>query len=152
MTEPLRISVELRCSAEYAFATWTERLGLWWPRGHSVSADPAALVLEPRLGGRIYERTADGGEIEWGEVTAWEPPRRFSYLWHIRRDRSDATDVTLTFVDLGQGASRLDIVHDGWERLGADARRWRDANAGGWTGLLPHFLAILSESELRHER
>ena len=34
---------------------------------------------------------AAGAEVEWGEVTAFEPPHRLAYLWHIRRDRADAT-------------------------------------------------------------
>lgn len=147
MTEPLRISIDLGCPADHAFSAWTERFGQWWPRSHSVTGDPAAIVLETRPGGRIYERTADGTEIDWGEVVAWDPPRSLSYLWHIRRDRADATDVTLRFVDVGGGASRLDIVHTGWERLGAEGDRWRQANQGGWAGLLPHFLTTLSESE-----
>ena len=113
-----------------------------------MSGDPQAVVLEPRVGGRIYERTVDGKEIDWGEVTTWEPPHRLSYLWHIRRDRSDATEVTLTFVDVGDGESRLEIVHTGWDRLGTDAARWRDANAGGWSSLLPHFLSVVDESEI----
>ncbi|MFI7065170.1 hypothetical protein ACIBL3_29545 [Kribbella sp. NPDC050124] len=32
------------------------------------------MVLERRLGGRIYERTQAGDEIDWGEITAWDPP------------------------------------------------------------------------------
>jgi uncharacterized protein YndB with AHSA1/START domain len=67
--------------------------------------------------------------------------RRLAYLWHIRRDRADATDVEITFVPLDDGRTRVDIVHTGWERLGAEGRSWRDANAGGWNGLLPHFAA-----------
>ena len=54
---------------------------------------------------------------------SWSPPRRLGYLWHINRDRSDATDVELTFVDLGDGTTRLEIVHSGWERLGAQGPR-----------------------------
>jgi hypothetical protein len=140
--EPLRLSFEIACPTEHAFAVWTERLSTWWPKGHSASGDPATVVtLEPRLGGRIFERTSDGTEIDWGEITFWNPPYRLGYLWHISRDRSDATDVELTFVDLGDGTTRLDIVHSGWERLGADGSTWRDANTGGWNALLPDFVA-----------
>jgi hypothetical protein len=140
--EPLRLSFEIDCPNDHAFAVWTTRLSSWWPKGHSASGDPDTVVaLEPRLGGRIFERTSNGTEIEWGEVTAWDPPERLGYLWHINRDRSDATDVELTFVDNGDGTTRLDIVHSGWERLGTEALAWRNANTSGWNALLPNFIA-----------
>jgi uncharacterized protein YndB with AHSA1/START domain len=140
--EPLRMSYEIRCPAEHAFEIWTTRLSTWWPKGHSASGDPdTVVVLEPRPEGRIYERTPDGAEIDWGQITLWSPPSRLSYLWHITRDRSDATTVELTFVDRGDGTTRLDIVHSGWERLGAEGRQWREANTGGWNALVPNFVA-----------
>ena len=140
--EPLRVSVEVECSAAHAFDTWTQRTSLWWPKGHLVSGDPdATVVLEQRLGGRIFERTPAGQEIDWGEITLWEPPQRLGYLWHIRRARAEATDVLISFVALGTSTTRVDIVHSGWERLGAEGPRWRDANLGGWNGLLAHFVA-----------
>jgi len=30
----------------------------------------------------------------------WEPPTRIGYLWHLRRDRADATEVEITFTPL----------------------------------------------------
>jgi hypothetical protein len=143
--EPLRLTVELDCSREHAFSTWVERFGDWWPRSHVTSGDEGATVhFEPRAGGRIFERTTDGEEIEWGEVVEWDPPEVVSYQWHIRRDRSDATDVRLSFVDRGDGTSRMEIVHSGWERLGAEGVSWRRANEGGWAGLLPHYVEACS--------
>ncbi len=142
MIEPLRLSYEIDCPPEHAFDVWTTRLTSWWPRGHSASGDPGTTPrLEPGLGGRLFERTADGTEIDWGEITVWEPPTRLGYLWHIAQDRGQATDVQLTFVDLGHGRTRLDIVHSGWEALGDEALQWRKANTGGWNGLIPSFLA-----------
>ena len=133
-----------------AFAAWTERIDLWWPKGHSVSGEAdVEVVLEPGVGGRIYERTRDGREIDWGEVTRWEPPARLGYLWHIRRDRADATDVEVTFADLGDGTTRVDIRHTGWERLGVGGAAWRDANRGGWAGLLPHYVAFVAAAAVR---
>ncbi|HEY7947054.1 MAG TPA: SRPBCC domain-containing protein, partial [Acidimicrobiales bacterium] len=130
------------CPAEHAFETWVTRFSSWWPKGHSVSGNPdTTVVLEPGVGGRIFERTPAGTEIDWGEITHWDPPRRLGYLWHISRHRKDATDVELSFVDLGDGTTRLDIVHSGWERLGAEGQSWRQANTGGWEALVPSFVA-----------
>lgn len=141
MIEPLSMSFEVACQRDHAFHVWTSGFGTWWPRAHTVSGDPRAeIVLEPLLGGRIFERAADGGEIAWGEVTGWDPPHRLSYLWHIGRDPSDATDVQIAFVPLDDGTTRIDIVHTGWERLGPEGRSWRDANGAGWADLVPHYL------------
>jgi hypothetical protein len=148
MPEPLRIDQELACPPEHAFRTWTERFGTWWPPSHTVSGSPETIVLEPRAGGRIYERTPDGDEVDWGWITAWDPPHGLTYRWHLRRDASDATDVDIRFVGI-DGGTRMEITHTGWERLGAEAETWRNANRGGWGGLLPHFAAAVDEQEQR---
>ena len=111
-----------------------------------MTGDPADIVLEPGLGGRIYERTLDGREIDWGEITSWDPPHGLAYRWHMRRDRADATDVAIRFVATRDDTTRMEITHTGWERLGAEAESWRDANRGGWAGLLPHFIAACTRS------
>ncbi len=141
MTEPLRLSFEVSCSVAHAFETWTSRIAAWWPADHTVtgSAD-LTVVLEGRVGDRIFERTTDGAEHDWGDVTHWEPPHRLAYLWHLHRDSADATDVDIRFVALDGASTRVDIAHTGWERLGADAQLWRDRNQAGWTTLLPHYL------------
>lgn len=65
--------------------------------------------------------------------------RRIGTWWPA--DRADATDVLITFVSTAAASTRVDVEHTGWERLGTDADRSRDANRGGWTTLLPHFVA-----------
>ncbi|MDQ6750453.1 MAG: SRPBCC domain-containing protein [Actinomycetota bacterium] len=70
----------------------------------------------------------------WGEVLAWEPPRRLAYLWHIYGDRADATEVENSFVEEGAGTT-VRIVHRGWDRLGPRGPGLRARNQHGWTGL-----------------
>ena len=144
MTEPLRLDLVVAGPVEHAFDVWATRIDTWWPRDHSASGDPdARVVLEPRVGGRIYEVTADGRELEWGEVTGWEPPQRLAYHWHLRTDRASATDVEIRFVAVGD-ETRVEIEHSGWERLGDAAETWRGRNHAGWTTLLPHFVAAVT--------
>lgn len=142
MIEPIHLAFEVACPVHHAFDVWTRRIDAWWPADHTVTAAAdLTVVLEGRPGGRIFERTAAGIEHDWGEVTVWEPPSRFGYLWHLRRDRGDATEVEIRFIDRGDATTRVEIDHRGWERLGAEGEHWRDRNRGGWATLLPHFVA-----------
>ena len=52
-----------------------------------------------RVGGRIFERTAEGAEHDWGEVTVWEPPdaARLPVAPAAGTGR-DATEVDIRFV------------------------------------------------------
>jgi uncharacterized protein YndB with AHSA1/START domain len=137
--EPLRLEFGVACPPELAFEMWAQRTSLWWPHGHSVSGEPGlSVTFEPRSGGRIFERTPAGAEHDWGEVLVWEPPRRLVYLWHLRFDRSDATEVEVTFDASGEGTS-VSIVHRGWERLGAKGPERRERNRKGWAGVTEHY-------------
>jgi uncharacterized protein YndB with AHSA1/START domain len=139
LMEPIRIHFEVACSPEHAFDVWANRTALWWPRSHSVSGAPGLhVVFESRPGGRIFERTPDGTEHDWGEILAWEPPRRLVYLWHLNSERSRATEVDISFAG-GAGATTVTIVHRGWERLGDDGPAWRQRNRQGWSGVLPRY-------------
>ncbi len=142
MIEPLRLSYDIACSVEHAWDVWTTKFSSWWPRGHTTSGDPDTVVtLEAGVGGRIFERTSAGDEIEWGRVTVWEPPARLSYTWHIGHDASEATLVELAFVAAGDGATRLEIEQTGFENLGERGLAYREGNTAGWGALIPHFSA-----------
>jgi uncharacterized protein YndB with AHSA1/START domain len=148
--EPIRLSFDVDAPVEHAFEVWTARIAQWWPKDHTVTADDhLTVVLEGRPGGRIFERLPTGIEHDWGEVTAWEPPTRLGYTWHLNRDRSDATDVEIRFVPRGEDATTVEIEHRGWERLGAEGEDWRDRNHGGWATLLPHYLAAVHDTVRR---
>jgi hypothetical protein len=55
--------------------------------------------------------------------------------------------VEIRFIAQGAAATRIEIEHRGWERLGSAAGQWRDQNRVGWDTLLPHFLAAIVKEE-----
>jgi len=131
MIEPLVASVVVRCSCDSAFRIWTEHTSVWWPADHTATGQHDSVVtFEPFVGGRIYERTPVGAEVDWGWVVRWEPPQRLAYAWHLRADRADATDVEITFSPHDDDHCRVRIEHRGWERLGAAGSERRTAGAG----------------------
>ncbi len=146
MIEPLHFSFDVACPPDRAFQAWTADIARWWPPDHTVTGETGLhVVLEGRPGGRIYERAQTGAEHDWGQITVWEPPTRLVYLWHLRRDRADATEVEITFTGQ-EGHTRVQIEHRGWERLGALGPDWRQANFGGWSTLLPHYERFVTVS------
>jgi uncharacterized protein YndB with AHSA1/START domain len=135
--EPIALEFTIDCPPDHAFDVWTCRTTMWWPSEHTMSRDPTAVVtFEPRAGGRIFERTDDGTELDWGQVLAWEPPERLRYTWHIATERENATEVEITFEDDG-GGTKVRVHHGGFGRLGAFGDEWRRANRLGWAGTIP---------------
>jgi uncharacterized protein YndB with AHSA1/START domain len=126
-------TVMVEAPVERAFAVFTEGIGTWWPlESHHIGSQPAvAAVMEPRAGGRLYERAADGTECDWGRVRVWEPPTRLVVGWHLQDDWSfdpdpaKATEYEVRFVDEGGGRTRVELEHRGFERWGERAAEIR---------------------------
>ena len=139
MIDPIHISFTVEATPMHAFDTWVRRPEMWWPRSHTIGgADDIAIVFEEHVGGRIYQRTPDGVEHPWGEVTEWDPPHRISYLWHLFFDRSDATSITMTFRPEGDGTA-VDLVQDGFDRLGDAGRLRRDRTDTAWRSVMADY-------------
>ena len=76
-----------------AFRLFTQGIGEWWPldEGYSYGGDRAREIhLEPRVGGRFFERFVDGDELEVGHVIVCDPPNRIVSTWS---DWACATEV-----------------------------------------------------------
>ena len=141
--EPVVVAVEVRRGVEEAFGVFTNEIASWWPvADHSVEADKVeAVVLEGRVGGRLYERRRDGGESDWGRVVAWEPPSRLVLSWSPNPERSATTEVEVRFTTLEADHTRVELEHRGWEQLGDLAAEIRDNYREGWPGVLDSFAA-----------
>ena len=68
---PVRASITVDAPADRAFEFFTAEMGAWWPKEHHVlQGELSEMVLEPRAGGRIYDRGTDGSECCWARVLA----------------------------------------------------------------------------------
>jgi uncharacterized protein YndB with AHSA1/START domain len=144
--------VDVPLSAERAFELFTSRMSDFWPASHSIGTSPIAEVrMEPQVGGRWFERGVDGSECSWGRVAAWGPPVRLVLVWQIgcdwAYDPTLETEVEVTFTELGEGGTRVDLTHRGLEQYGdqAEAMRIVFGSEGGWRSILDQFVAAGSE-------
>jgi uncharacterized protein YndB with AHSA1/START domain len=146
----VRRGITVKAPIERAFTAFTASFDAWWPRGHHIGAvDMAEAVLEPRTGGRWYERGVDGSECEWGRVLAWEPPHRLVLSWHIgadwqyHPDPAEASEIEVRFAADGTDATRVELEHRLLERHGEGAEEMRKSISaeGGGGSLLDLFRA-----------
>ena len=138
---PLEVDLVVVGPPAHAFDLWTARTALWWPASHTISGNPARIVFEPTAGGRIYEQGPDGAEHPWGEIVAFDPPRRLSYWWHLFFDRAEATLVEVTFDPVADG-TRVRLVQTGWDALDEQGPARRDRTAMAWS----HITELLREA------
>jgi hypothetical protein len=79
----VRKSIRVPAPADEAFRIFTERPIEWLPAGHTFIKNPQSITMEPRTGGRYYERGADGTEVTRGTIVDWAPPHRLVVTWRI---------------------------------------------------------------------
>jgi hypothetical protein len=138
---PIAYEYELPCDAESAFDAYTGRIGEWWSPRYTANAETLeTVVVEPRIGGRVYARHTDLGEDDWGEVTVWEPGRRLVHTFTIAQDPAHPSEVEVEFVpDAVQGCT-MRFAHGGWTDANASAR----PKFGDWRVMLDRFAALLA--------
>jgi uncharacterized protein YndB with AHSA1/START domain len=143
----VRKVVSVKAPPEIAWRVFVESMGTWWPLAtHKIGKAKAVdAVIEPRVGGRWYERGDDGSTCDWGRVLSWEPHSRIVLSWEISADWQPdpklKTEVEVRFIEEGTNGTRVELEHRHLDRYGPrrDEMRGTFENEGGWGGLLASF-------------
>jgi uncharacterized protein YndB with AHSA1/START domain len=144
----VQTSIVVEAPIERAFSVFTDGIGSWWPADHHIlQAELAEMVFEPRQGGHVYDRGADGSECRWARVLAYEPPSRvviswdIDTRWQLETDPEKTSEVEVRFVAETADRTRVELEHRGLERHGEGWEQMRDAvgSPGGWSRGLGQF-------------
>ena len=143
---PIVKSVTVCAAPARAFALFAERFARWWPlaRVHT-GPDPVDCAIEPRVGGRVYERAADGRETLWGTVLAYDPPHHLAFSWVVElpAEQEQLVEIRFTAEDSG---TRVELTHSGWEKLGDAAASQRERYDRGWGTVFERHFADYANS------
>ena len=153
-TDPNSVRKTIRVNApqDVAWRVFTERMGTWWPLTvYKIgTANAVDAIIEPRVGGRWYERGDDGSTCDWGRVLSWEPPSRLVLTWDIsadwQHDPTLNTEIEVLFIAEGKNSTRVELEHRRLDRYGArrdEMRRIFDTE-GDWGRVLELFARAVS--------
>jgi hypothetical protein len=147
-------STLVRSDVEHTFQVFVRTIATWWPvqRLSAGGGRVHNVTFERQVGGHVYETWDDGSTVEWGQLSAWDPPHRFVMSWN---STPAPTDVELVFTALGPALTRVTVEHRGWDRLTdeqlvADCAEPGGYGAGGydtgWTLVLASFARAVHTS------
>jgi uncharacterized protein YndB with AHSA1/START domain len=113
----------------------------------------AETVFEPRVGGNIYDRGADGSECRWARILAFDPPHRvvFSWdigpTWQVEIDPAFTSEVEVTFIAEDADRTRVELEHRHLDRHGTGWESVRDGvgHDEGWPLYLDRYADLFGE-------
>ena len=152
----VRRHVVVDAPIERAFTVFTDRFGDFKPPEHNMLGAPLTeTVFEPRVGGSIVDRAADGTECRWARILAFDPPDRvvFSWdispQWSIETDQARASEVEVRFYAETPTRTRVELEHRHLDRHGPGWEALTDGVAGpqGWPLYLDRYSALLTEGQ-----
>ncbi len=146
----VRASVTVDAPIAHAFSVFTEGIGNWWPSSHHIVDGVVEMVFEARVGGRVYDRLADGTESRWARVLVYDPPYRVVFSWdissqfQIETDLDKTSEVEVTFVAEAPDRTRVVLEHSKLDRHGEGWEHHRDEVGArdGWQLLLDEFAKV----------
>jgi uncharacterized protein YndB with AHSA1/START domain len=148
----LHHEIVVEAPLDRAFRAFTEGFDRIKPREHNLlGVDIEETVLEPRAGGRIYDRGVDGSECDWATVLAFEPPDRLVFSWNIdgrwqiEPDPERRSEVEVRFLAETPDRTRVELDHrhldrhgDGWEGVRESA-----GSPQGWPVYLQRYAELV---------
>ncbi len=151
--EPVEVSVRVMMAPEEAFRAFVHDLRRWWPLLYTFSQSRfATAAIEPIKGGHWYEVDDTGQKFLWGEVLAYESPKRLVLTFAISPEwqpepAGRASQVEIRFVpehdvtSFEEPATRIEVTHGNFEKHaeGGNALRARLASSRGWSMILTSF-------------
>ena len=149
----VRKQVVVDAPIERAFTVFTGGFGDFKPPEHNLLGAPVTeTVFEPRVGGNIVDRAADGSECRWARILAFDPPDRVVFSWDIsprwtiETDQAQTSEVEVRFYAESPSRTRVELEHRHIDRHGPGWEAITDGvdGAQGWPLYLDRYVALVN--------
>jgi uncharacterized protein YndB with AHSA1/START domain len=141
-----RIQVEqevtINASPERVFDALTSQVSAWWGAPYLLTDAPQGIILEPEVGGRLYEVSGEGEGALWAMVTAIQKNRWLELTGPIGMSGAMHSVVSFALEPKGE-ATLVKLAHHAVGELGEDT----EANySAGWHDLVGVRLKAFAET------
>lgn len=106
----------------------------WWHEDYFIGSGPRTMIIEPKVGGRLYEDWGEGQGAVWATVTGVKTGEWLLLSGELTKDFGGPARVLTQFRLAEEGAgTRLTLTDCVYGRVGQETARSLDT---GWQQLL----------------
>ena len=146
-----QLELRIEASVPNVWKAITADIAAWWPKPFYVGEAPKGFVVEPRVGGRVYEDWGNGEGALWATVTSLSDGQHLHWVGDLDpRYGGPARSMTsFTLKPDGENATLLQFRDSAYGQLAAETISELEK---GWKELLEGNLKPWLEQGRRPER
>ena len=96
-TAVLKLEFKINASVERVWQAMTKEASRWWDKDFVSLPGSEGVMLEPYIGGRVYEQTDDGRSLVWATVIAVTEGKSMDFVGYMT---PEWTGPTMTMLKL----------------------------------------------------
>jgi Uncharacterized conserved protein len=141
----VHLEVTIAASSQVVFDALTKDIATWWGFPFLKRKDAQTIVLEPKVGGRLYEVYGENEGALWGMVTAIKSGEELSLVGSM--GMPEPTYGAVTFALEPQG--NMTIIKFTHSAFGRISQERKGCYTEGWKELLDVRLRAFVEQQIR---
>ena len=107
----VELEVALAATPAKVWSALVNETTKWWPREFCVG-QARDFIIEPKLGGRMYEDWGDGAGLMWAQVIGIDPPRSIDLIGHLTAAFGGPATTQFRIAIAGKGKGSVLTVSD----------------------------------------
>ncbi len=137
-----KLEITVRADPARVWAALTDEITHWWRKDYYTNPATKRFVLEPKVGGRMYEDWGEGAGLLWYTVVAIEPGKSLRLAGHLFPEYGGPSSSLLTLTLESKGkATILKLEDSRFGRVGTESGSLEE----GWRGLFEEALKAYVE-------
>ena len=139
----VELEIPINASRKQVWKTLIEEPGQWWPKDFYGCAETKSFVIEPKVGGRVYEDAGGGAGLLWYTVVTLVPESKLQLAGHMFPGCGgpSVSQLTLELEDVNKG-TKLTLRDSTHGLLSPDAEKSLDS---GWNYVFGALKALVEK-------
>ena len=142
----VEMEITIAASKETVWKAFIDDIGIWWHKDFYASKAPSKLVIEPRLGGMMYEDTGNGAGMTWFTIVGLVPGESIYAVGYARPPHGGPSTGLVVF-SLEEKGENETVFKVSDSTHGVVSEKLAEEAGGGWTKLFTELKTFVEKNQ-----